>query len=50
MDRVMRAFVAASSRGSSDSAAARARPAMPASVSIRSLSDETSACFEPTLS
>ena len=46
----MRAFVAATSRGSSDSAAARARAAIPASASMRSLSDDTSACFEPTLS
>ena len=36
--------------GSSDSAAPRARAAMPASSSIRSLSGETSSCFEPALS
>ena len=50
IDRVMRAGVAASSRGSSSSASPRAIAPMPASLSIRSLSAATSACLEPTLS
>ena len=50
IDRATRACVAATSRGSADSAAARAMAAIPASESIRSLSRATSACLEPTLS
>jgi hypothetical protein len=46
----MRADVAATSHGSSDSAAARPTAAMPASVSMRSFSRDTSACLELTLS
>ena len=47
---MMRAAVAASSHGSPDSAAERAMAAMPASESMRSLSRDTRACLEPTLS
>ena len=50
IDLVMRAEAAATSPGPSDSAAERAMGAIPASASMRSLSDDTSACFEPTLS